>query len=305
MTSSTGWVEEALGGVYRVVLEDGRRVEASVRGRLKQSGGGTERIVVGDVVRVTAEGDTWAIAERGARRSELVRAGFRARAGKVIAANLDHIAVMVAAADPAAREEWIDRMLVIGEHAGLTPLLLINKLDLPGAPERVAALTHLYAAVGYPVHAVSVVSGTGLEALREALTGHESALVGPSGVGKSSVLNALVPDLAARTGTVSGDGRGRHTTVSSRAVPLAGGGHVVDTPGFADAEPWDVPPEDLDLCFPELRVLRAQCRFRACTHMHEPGCAVRDALGVQVPESRYRSYRKLRDSLEERARRDW
>lgn len=304
MSSHLGWVEEARGGIYRVVLEDDTRVDATVRGRLKLSDKETDRIVVGDRVQVERDGDAWVIVARTERATALVRAGFRARVAKVIAANVDQLALMVAAADPAPHEEWIDRMLVIGEHAGLDPILLVNKIDLAGG--RAEEIAFLYRAVGVPVHLLSVVTGEGTDAVADALADSLTALVGPSGVGKSSLLNRLVPELAMRTGTVSVDGRGRHTTVSSRVVTLAKGGRVVDTPGFADAQPWDVLANELDRCFVEMGALRDQCRFRECSHRHEPGCAIRAAVESDaIAPSRYHSYLKLREALEERATRDY
>ncbi|MEJ2503284.1 MAG: ribosome small subunit-dependent GTPase A [Gemmatimonadota bacterium] len=293
-----GLVRAAVGGTYEVELyagsSSGSVVEASLRGRLKREQRTGDAVVVGDRVRVAEQEDGgWTIEAVAERASELARrapGGGRRRA-KVLVANVDQIVAVFSVTHPAPRLRMLDRFLVLADASDVDALIVANKVDLAGAAE--ASVFAPYEAIGYPVLYTSAREGAGVEALRAALAGRVSALAGPSGVGKSSLLNALQPGLALRTGEVSETVRkGRHTTVSSRLIPLACGGFVADTPGLRELGLWEVDPEDLDLHFPELLRHLDQCRFgRSCTHTHEPGCAVREAVDRgQVSPERYASY---------------
>jgi len=253
-------------------------------------------VVIGDRVTVAPADDTWTVEAVAERSTELVRRGRGARAPKVLAANLDRVFVVVAARGPPANTDLIDRLLALVEASGMHPILVLNKVDLPGAREAAEALASLYEGVGYHTIAVSARTGEGLDALSEELCRGSSALIGPSGVGKSSLLNALDPELDLRTGELSGKGGGgRHTTVSSRMIPLSCGGYVADTPGFSDVAMWGVEPDEVAGCFPELERRADSCRFRMCKHDHEPECGVRDAVDEgRIPRSRYESYLRLR-----------
>lgn len=294
-----GLVRSAFGGVYEVELHHGEVVEASLRGRLKQQQRTGDAVVVGDRVEVRRHDDGSQTIEAVAeRRSELARAapGGGGRRAKVMAANLDQMVTVFAIANPAPRLRMLDRFLVLAEANGLAALVVANKVDLAGDRERAAF--EVYERIGYPVLYTSAETGEGVEALRERLCGRISALAGPSGAGKSSLMNAIEPGLGLRTGAVSvAVGKGRHTTVSSRLIPLACGGHVADTPGLREVGLWQIEPTDLDLFFPEFREHLDRCRFgRSCSHTHEPDCGVRSAVAAgAVPTPRFESYEALLD----------
>jgi ribosome biogenesis GTPase len=294
-----GVVHGSVGGVYTVRLDEGERVEASLRGRVKQGGGPAGRVVIGDRVAVAGSGDSWTIDSVSERTTQLVRRGRSERAPKVLAANLDRVFAVVSVAEPPASTDLIDRLLVLVESSGMHPILVLNKVDLDdeGAATRFA---ELYESIGYRVLPASAVSEQGLEPLRTELAAGSSALIGPSGVGKSSLLNALDPALGLETGALSRrTGTGRHTTVGSRLIELTSGGLVADTPGFGDVGLWAVPAEEVADCFPEFAPFKDRCRFRMCTHLHEPDCGVREAVERgEVVGSRYASYGRLRGEAE-------
>jgi ribosome biogenesis GTPase len=227
----------------------------------------------------------------------------------VVAANVDRLVVVMAAAAPEPRSALVDRLLVVGEANHLETDLVLNKMDLLGEPNeggtetcssRLRELAALYRDIGYRVVETSAESGLGLEELRVLLSAGTSALVGPSGVGKSTLLNALEPGLGLRVGELSHRrGTGRHTTVSARLLPLSFGGLVADTPGFSDAGVWGVEPRELEGCFPEFAAHRQSCQFRGCSHLHEPGCSVQEALERgEIDSGRFESYRVLVEEAE-------
>ncbi|MDZ7778609.1 MAG: ribosome small subunit-dependent GTPase A [Gemmatimonadota bacterium] len=283
-----------------VELDDGRRVEATLRGRLKRRPDEAAQAVIGDRVRVAPSDEAWTVEGVEPRRTALVRRGRGGRSGKVLAANLDRVLAVVAFGEPEATPELIDRLLALVEASGMRPVLVVNKVDLAKDAADVGALTELYGGLGYDVLAVSAVTGESMDTLRALCASGASALVGPSGVGKSSLLNTLEPGLSLKVGALSGKtSTGRHTTVGSRLIRLASGGLVADTPGFSDVALWGIAPEDVEICFPEIHAMGAACRFRSCTHRHEPDCAVLEAVEEgRIPESRYGSYVTLREDAE-------
>jgi ribosome biogenesis GTPase len=289
-------ITEVGGGVYRVCLDTGETVDAALRGRLKLRRPSGQKVVIGDRVSLQRPMDHWVVQEVEHRRSQLLRRGPGGRRGRVMAANLDEILVVVSAVDPEPTLGLIDRLLVVAEASELPPVLVVNKVDLPGGDKSSSELVELYAGIGYPVLVVSAVSGLGLERFADRVCSGAAALVGPSGVGKSSLLNALDASLDLRVGEVSQRTRqGRHTTVSGRMIVLPCGGMVADTPGFGDVGLWGVEADQVGSCFPEIRMREGECQFRGCSHLAEPGCMVRDAVEAgEIAVSRWTSYRTLR-----------
>ena len=297
-----GQVVEAVGGVYRVQTDDGV-VEASLRGRVKWSGPVPGKVVIGDHVEVVAgAGGGRVIESVRERRTSLSRWTSGGRVVKVVAANLDRLLVVMSVADPPPSREVIDRMLVMGESGSMEVRIILNKVDLARGRAVAAELGRAYRAAGYAVTATSAVTGEGMGAFGAIIHAGSSALAGPSGVGKSSLLNAVEPSLDLRTRRVGRRSRiGKHTTVSSRLIALADGGHVADTPGFSDVGLTGVARAELDGCFADFRQFLGTCHFKDCTHVHEPGCAVLDAVASgHIQPERHRSYRTMLAELQER-----
>lgn len=296
-----GVVLSGTGGVWRVRAIDGSEHDATLRGRLKQESR-YAKIAVGDEVDLAPDpnGIAWSITGIHPRRTRLARRAPGGRRGeRIVVANVDQVIVVFAAAKPEPHVRMIDRFLVIAEGNDLAARVVLNKIDLVQGTSGVDALAADYERAGYPVHRTSVKQATGLDALRAVLVNRTSALTGPSGVGKSSLINALYPGLNLRVGEISESvNKGRHTTVGAVLVPLPGGGYVVDTPGLREVGMWGLPAEHLDHCFPEFRPVLGECRFQDCRHVSEPGCALQ--AGVKdgaISAARYESYLKLRAEL--------
>jgi ribosome biogenesis GTPase len=306
LTTLHGLITKAQSGFFWVRTEQGEYV-CRLRGRLKQRRQSSALAVVGDRVTISVQPEGDGMIEVVAPRERALsrrapggggRGGARAEqaeAEHVIVANPDQVVFVFGCAQPAPRLRMLDRFLVAAEANQLPALICANKADLVTTGEA-EALFGLYARLGYPVVYTSAVTGVGLEALRGRLRGKVSVLSGPSGVGKSSLLNALQPGLGLRARAVSAaTTKGRHTTVHVELLPLEDGGYVADTPGIRALGLWDVEPEELDGYFVEISPLVAACEFNDCTHTHEPGCAVRAAVERgEVARTRYDSYVKLR-----------
>ena len=191
----------------------------------------------------------------------------------------------------------LDRFLVIAEKQKIPPLIIANKIDLVENAEEIFGL---YSKIGYRVIYTSVKKNIGVDELHDALKNKISALAGPSGVGKSSLLNAMQPGLGLVVNEISAVmDKGKHTTVTRQMFAVAGGGYVADTPGWKSLALWDTEPEEMDAYFPELAPLVAECQFSDCTHTHEPGCAVQAALEAgKIHRERYESYLRLRAGQE-------
>ncbi|MEX0890781.1 MAG: ribosome small subunit-dependent GTPase A [Gemmatimonadota bacterium] len=305
---TAGVVLSVVGGVYVVELEGGQVMDASLRGRLKQERRTGDRVVAGDRVEVAVSGPEAVIESVGERASELARRAPGGRGAKVIVANVDQVVVVFSAARPEPHPGMLDRFLVLAEANRLPVLIVVNKAELvsddgTSPSERYVDPFAPYPAAGYEVLRTSAKTGLGVAELRERLCGRESVLTGPSGVGKSSLLNLVQPGLGLRIGDVSeAVGKGKHTTVAALLIPLECGGYVADTPGLRELGLWGVEPEELRDCFPEFREHAASCRFgRSCTHTHEPDCGVQDAVtSGAVSPVRYASYQRLLAGDDER-----
>jgi ribosome biogenesis GTPase / thiamine phosphate phosphatase len=269
-----------------------------LRGRLKRGPRTGDIAAVGDRVKLSRiEQDRGMIEEIEPRQRMIARMAPTPRGEyqQIIIANPDQAIFVFSVANPEPRLGMLDRFLVTAEKEGLPAFIVANKVDLIDIEEARQVFEH-YDPLGYPVIYTSVKQVRGLDELKEKMHGKISLLAGPSGVGKSSLLNSLQPGLGLAVREVSQATRkGRHTTVVRQLFPLEDGGYVADTPGLKALALWDIEPEELDGYFPELRELVSECQFNDCTHLHEPGCAVKEALeDGRVHPERYRSYQRIR-----------
>lgn len=282
----TGCVVESYGRRVIVARTGGEQVPCKLRGRSLE-------VVAGDEVRVelTPGDDAWTVTERLPRRNVLTRSDSRGRV-ESLAANLDQLGVVVAPR-PACDPFMVDRYLAGACYAGISALLILNKRDLPAEPGDISFVAPLEA-IGLPVVAVSAKSGEGLDVLIARLSGRRSLLAGQSGVGKSSLLNALAGEAVRTIGGLStGSGEGRHTTVSS-AILRTPWGEIADSPGVRDYAPPIVPLKDVQAGYPEIAARARDCRFQDCLHLREPQCAVQAAVqSGAIDARRYESYRRL------------
>jgi ribosome biogenesis GTPase len=283
-------------GLHSIVRsEAGEEFQCATRRLLKTLSTDQRHVVAaGDVVWFRPEGRGEGIIERVEPRRGIVSRTSRGRQ-HVLVANVDQVIIVTSAAEPRLKPNLIDRLLVTAEKSGIRPVICINKIDLV-EPADLLPLVGVYAQLGYEVLMVSAETGFGVEPLRERLRGEESVVTGQSGVGKSSLLNAVEPGLNLRVQSVSGETqKGRHTTTTAELIPLSFGGYVVDTPGIRQFQLWDVIPEEVAGFFPELRPYVSKCRFPDCTHTHEDNCAVKDAVADGwIDARRYESYSQIR-----------
>ncbi|HBG02076.1 MAG TPA: ribosome small subunit-dependent GTPase A [Firmicutes bacterium] len=276
-----GIITKGIGGTYEVQTDAGMLL-CTLRGKLRLR---DDRVLVGDRVEVSLlpDGSGGVVENILPRQSELVRPAI---------ANVDQVAVVVAVENPSPNYLLMDRILVQAELLHLSSVVVFNKSDLH--PAKARELANMYGSIPYPTVVTSVTENTGLDQLRELLKGKITTLAGPSGVGKSSLLNALDPSLNLETGTVSAKAqRGKHTTRSVELLSL-GDGYVADTPGFSQLGLSSEEESELQYAFPEFLPLLEKCRFRGCLHRHEPGCRVKEALqeGEILPR-RYEHYLTL------------
>lgn len=265
-------------------------------------------IASGDHVIITPLGPSEGVIEDILpRRNAISRARSEMETEHVMMANLDLAALVFAARDPEPRFGLLDRYLALCEHAGIPVLIVLNKVDLGPTPDVEASLA-LYEQLGYPLVRTSAATGEGLDELQRKLVRRISLLTGPSGVGKSSLMNILIPDAGQRVGVVSETtGKGRHTTTGARLLPLAGGGWLADTAGIRELALWNVPSDELARCFVELRPVADDCEYEDCAHDEDSeGCALRAALAdgrISLP--RWESFQRLLTEAREKERPRW
>ena len=290
-----GRVISVHGLISLVEADDGRRYHCATRRLLKSLVTDQRNVVAaGDVVLIRPVPSTEPIGEGIIERVE-PRHGVLSRTSRgrqhVIVANVDQVIIVGSAAEPDIKPHLIDRFLVTAEQCAIRPVVVINKVDLVD-PASLQPLIGVYAQMGYMVLLVSAATGFGIDRLRRVMQGRESAVAGQSGVGKSSLLNAIEPSLGLRVREVSRDTqKGRHTTTSAMLVPLSSGGYVVDTPGIRQFQLWDVVPEEVGGWFRDIRPFVNHCRYPDCTHTHEEDCAVKDAVADDLLDARrYDSY---------------
>jgi len=296
----SGMVLRARSGFYTVVTDDGTLIEARLRGRMKQERQASDIAVIGDRVRMELLPDGSGAIEgveprerRFSRRQPGPRGSWRE---DVMVANADLVAAVFACDRPPPNPRLIDRFLVVAEYNEVPAIVVANKVDLVGE-EAARSLFDPYVRIGYEVVYASAITGMGLEQLRGRLAGRLSIITGPSGVGKSTLLNALQPGLQLAIGSVSAAlHKGRHTTTLAELIPLEGpnGGYVADTPGIRELGLWQIPTTELAAAFPEFRPHLGACAFNDCSHLHEPRCGLQAALQAgSISAERYDSYRRM------------
>lgn len=283
-----------------IVFAAGRFFDCQLRKKVKFKTDKSTPVAVGDDVEITVASDSDGVIEAvGARRSVLSRPVVgRETIEHVMAANIDCLAIIVSAAEPPYKPGLIDRFLITAEIGGLRPLIVVNKTDLDPPPE-IAESMATYRKLGYDLIATSAVAQSGLPELRRYLKDHRTIFSGHSGVGKTSLLNILLPGRNLKTMEISDStGKGQHATSYVEMFPLPGGGFVIDSPGIKELGLWQIDKERLDEHYPEMLEIRNNCRFTGCRHLTEPDCAVKAAVEAgTIAAWRYQNYQQIYGSL--------
>ena len=294
-----GLIIKAQSGFFTVETGQGFIV-CQLRGKLKRGRAMGDLAAIGDRVRITVSTDgSGAIEEVEERKQAIVRLDPRPQGEyqQVLLANADQSVFVFACAHPNPKLRMLDRFLVIAEKQRVPAVIVANKIDLV---EDAKEIFGLYEPLGYRVIYTSTKTGAGVDELHDTLKNKISALAGPSGVGKSSLLNEIQPGLGLAVNEISKVmDKGKHTTVTRQMFPLVGGGYVADTPGWKSLALWDTEPEEMEAYFPELRELVQDCQFSDCSHTHEPKCAVLAAVkDGRVHPERFESFLRLRAGQE-------
>ncbi|WP_262248881.1 ribosome small subunit-dependent GTPase A [Parapedobacter soli] len=304
-------VTKSTGSWYEVLTDDGRVYSCRIKGKFRTKDiKTTNPIAVGDWVDIEVELDTAShsavIVRLHERRNYIIRKSINlSKQAQIIAANLDQAFLVVTLASPFTSLGFIDRFLVTAEAYDIPAVLVFNKLDLfsDAGLEVLEEYTAIYSVLGYPCYEVSALQGTNVEVIRELLRGRTTLLMGHSGVGKSTLINAIYPAAEMRTAAISDwSDKGRHTTTFAEMILLPDGGRLIDTPGIRELGIIDIEPEELGHFFPEMRERMNDCRFNDCRHINEPGCAVLAALERgEIAPDRYDSYLSIYHGNDTRA----
>lgn len=299
-------VYKSTGSWYQVRDEVGRMCNARIKGKLKIEGiTSTNPVAVGDMVTVEPENElenTVTITAVQDRRNCITRTSpHNKNQHHIIAANIDQSLLFATLRNPRTSQGFIDRFLITAEAYHVPAIIVFNKADLYREKEleQLAEWTAMYEAIGYQVLPMSIETGEGVEAVKDVLNNHCTLLSGHSGVGKSSFINQVVPELQLRTQDVSGwSGKGLHTTTFAEMFDLEGGGRIIDTPGIRELGLVDISRQELSHYFPEMRKLIGDCQFNNCLHLNEPGCAVKDAVrNGNIHPERYVSYCNILEGI--------
>jgi len=293
-----GLITKSTGSWYQVQTPEGERYNCRIKGIFRTKGiRTTNPIAVGDVVDFETEPDqeTGVISHLHPRKNYIIRKSVNlSKQGHILAANLDQALLIVTLASPRTSLGFIDRFLVTAEAYDIPAMLVFNKLDLFSGEglEILAEYKAIYERIGYPCFEVSATEGTNINQVQDLLKDKVTLLSGHSGVGKSSLINALLPDLSLRTSHLSEwSDKGTHTTTFAEMFELPQGGFIIDTPGIRELGIIDIEQHELGRFFPEMRARMQNCRFNNCRHINEPGCAVLEALeNGEIELSRYESY---------------
>ena len=301
-----GLVIKNTGSWYVVKTEDGRQIECKIKGNFRLKGiRSTNPIAVGDRVRIVLNPEGTAfITEIEDRKNYIIRrASNLSKQSHIIAANLDLCMLVVTVNYPETSTIFIDRFLASAEAYRVPVALVFNKTDLYSEDELryLDGLMHLYTHIGYPCFRISALNEEGIQEIKEELKEKITLFSGHSGVGKSTLINAILPEANLKTGEIStAHNKGMHTTTFSEMFPVEGDGYIIDTPGIKGFGTFDMKDEEVGHYFKEIFEFSAHCKYRDCTHRHEPGCAVREAVeNHYISESRYTSYLNIFEDREE------
>lgn len=299
-------VYKSTGSWYRVKTENGDWFDARIKGKFKIKGiKFTNPLSVGDQVSILEDGDNTVIDDILPRNNYIVRTSPHARKQQIVAANVDQAILLASLKDPKIPTGFIDRFAVSAEAWHVNLILVFNKVDLYEEEEweELARLTEIYENVGYKVIPISVEKNTGLDTIKDILKDKRTLVSGQSGVGKSSLVNTIFPEVDIRTQEVSEwNGKGQHTTTHAEMFDLPNGGQLIDTPGIKEFGLInDIKTYELSHYFPEMRQRLGQCRFNNCLHVNEPNCAIKAAVeSEEISMERYINYRMILESMDDR-----